>query len=434
MGPLLLCFLVGCTAPLVDDDDDDATGDDDDATGAPDDDPWFCDAPALQVTADGAGWRVIGPRTDLWTVGTADRARDLGSLLELALPSMEGWFGEALPADRLPIRVELHASEADMLASIAAAGVDKPVGAGGFYHPTPQVSWLYQQPTRYYTQVLLLHEVTHQVQDLLRGAGGDERPAWWVEGVAEYLGRHDWDGDCARVAQRPLGSVADIDRSALNDVIGGLTLDDVLNGGGGRSAWYGLIAYLDRGHEGMEQLRRVLDDEGTDDAGAALFDAFGDVADGWQPWLQAHQQPLEASYQEWVHRGPDSMIGISGNVITARARAPASEFAVVVPGPSDGASGGVLAAWESDDSWFAVLAAEDGIWSFDVTPSGAVWNRRADLPPEPGPHGVRSRPVATGTELQWGSVTFVLEHELPWAAGLAMSGGEVAFEGIEGIR
>jgi hypothetical protein len=51
--------------------------------------------------------------------------------------------------------------------------------------------WLYEQPTTYYRRHLLLHEGVHAFSRSVMGGAG---PAWYREGVAEFLATHRWDG------------------------------------------------------------------------------------------------------------------------------------------------------------------------------------------------------------------------------------------------
>ena len=50
--------------------------------------------------------------------------------------------------------------------------------------------------------MLLLHELVHQWQDAVETNGG--LPVWYVEGLAEGLSRHHWDGACLQLRVRPL--------------------------------------------------------------------------------------------------------------------------------------------------------------------------------------------------------------------------------------
>jgi hypothetical protein len=52
--------------------------------------------------------------------------------------------------------------------------------------------WLEEQPSDYYRRHLLLHEGTHSFMLSFLGAAG---PGWYMEGMAELLGTHTWNGD-----------------------------------------------------------------------------------------------------------------------------------------------------------------------------------------------------------------------------------------------
>ncbi len=51
--------------------------------------------------------------------------------------------------------------------------------------------WLYDQPSDYYRRHLLLHEGTHAFMNRWLGGAG---PPWYMEGMAELLGTHQWSG------------------------------------------------------------------------------------------------------------------------------------------------------------------------------------------------------------------------------------------------
>lgn len=51
--------------------------------------------------------------------------------------------------------------------------------------------WLFDQPSDYYRRHLLLHEGTHAFMNRWLGGAG---PPWYMEGLAEMLGTHEWDG------------------------------------------------------------------------------------------------------------------------------------------------------------------------------------------------------------------------------------------------
>jgi hypothetical protein len=52
--------------------------------------------------------------------------------------------------------------------------------------------WVSEQPSTYYRRHLVLHEGTHWFMNRKYGRNG---PPWLMEGMAEWLGTHRWDGD-----------------------------------------------------------------------------------------------------------------------------------------------------------------------------------------------------------------------------------------------
>jgi hypothetical protein len=60
--------------------------------------------------------------------------------------------------------------------------------------------WLYDQPSDYYRRHLLLHEGTHAFMNRWLGGAG---PPWYMEGMAELLGTHRWEGGKLALAHVP---------------------------------------------------------------------------------------------------------------------------------------------------------------------------------------------------------------------------------------
>ena len=74
-----------------------------------------------------------------------------------------------------------------------------PEEAGPFPHgwSLGHEAWLVDQPSDYYRRHLLLHEATHSFMMTELGGCG---PAWFMEGMAELLGTHTWDGETGDLA------------------------------------------------------------------------------------------------------------------------------------------------------------------------------------------------------------------------------------------
>ena len=60
--------------------------------------------------------------------------------------------------------------------------------------------WLYDQTSDYYRRHLLLHEGTHGFMNTTLGACG---PPWYMEGIAEFLSTHHWDGKQLTLGHMP---------------------------------------------------------------------------------------------------------------------------------------------------------------------------------------------------------------------------------------
>ncbi len=216
LGPIaaLSCSvaLLGCpTEPLVDDDDSTA----DDALRV--DQPLICDAiePTLTADPDG-GFRVETSHYRLFVRGLPDaEARELGRLAETAWEGWQAYFPTPFDLDPSdPFEAYVEANAADFADRLAADGLDPSAadGAGGFYHPATRRAYLSVQPSVWYTRVLFLHELAHQAHRQSRGP--TEVQGWYVEGVAEFLSRHDWDGQCLRLGALPHLSLEDPARAA----------------------------------------------------------------------------------------------------------------------------------------------------------------------------------------------------------------------------
>ncbi len=177
------------------------------------------------------GTRVVATTVHYRLEAEADAARasEWARLLEASYAQQITIFDGALTPASLPLRVKVFRDAASFRAGLSADGIGAVGEAGGYYEPSNETAYLAVQPTRYYTQVLLVHEAVHQIHDLTRAA--PSLPFWYIEGIAEALSRHDWDGRCARLATRPLLSQEDTPLAARTELAsGGPSLADVVSG------------------------------------------------------------------------------------------------------------------------------------------------------------------------------------------------------------
>ena len=121
--------------------------------------------------------------TDLKSSSAID---ELAQLVDAAVPLWRDRFGVSKQeAKAWRVRVCLIDDEARFeAAGLMPVGrtLDKGLALG---HEV----WLREQPSDYYRRCLLLHEGTHSFMMTSLGGCG---PAWYMEGIAELLGAHDW--------------------------------------------------------------------------------------------------------------------------------------------------------------------------------------------------------------------------------------------------
>jgi len=433
MRPLLLLLglcLVACSTEGPDDDD---VSDDDDAT---DDDDWragaSCDTAGVSVSAEGSGFRVTTDEYSMYVEVSEAEAEAMGAILAAAFDAFEGFFTQ--PAGPLPMQVELYATEAAWGAAIEADGLAPPWGAGGLFHTATGKAYLFVQPTRYFTRMLLLHEVAHQFHAFARTGGAS--PGWYAEGTAEYLSRHHWDGACLALGIRPLLTEEDRPAAALDwTAVNGFPLGDILDGvAAGRPEQLTVFRYFEAATpDAWQSFKDVMDTNPVDPRGE--FEAlFGPTADYEQPILDhlaADQEPMTPIFLEWSHIEPAAVEGWSPYFSLARVKGAPSRFEATFTPRSDDWAGGVVVGWDSYDDWLALVASSDGrLWTFDVQAGDAVWWDQGAAP-EPNPDG---------------SYTVVLTHDpllveingQPWStptsltptAGPALDNATLLFEDL----
>jgi hypothetical protein len=159
--------------------------------------------------------------------------------------------------------------------------------------------WIYEQPTAYYRRHLLLHEGTHGFMNTILKSCG---PPWYMEGMAELLGTHRWEG--GRLA---LGTVPKTRDEApmwgrvrtIQDLFAAgnaLPLEQVLDFDGRAHsqneayAWsWAVAAFLDfhpRYRQAFRSLSRAVEAEDFLDKFRELVGGqWGELAEEWQVFI-----------------------------------------------------------------------------------------------------------------------------------------------------
>lgn len=390
----------------------------------------FGTASETTLTADGAisaafaaeepdRVRVETARFVITTEGSEAEATEWGRVLEDAWPQMEAYL-RAAPAlakgERLRIRF-FEKAETMRAAIVRAGGVD-PGGAGGYYCPVAKTSYAFRQPSVWWTRALVIHETLHAFH--MRGAAAKAKglPGWWVEGVAEHLSHHTWDGERVRLGVVPMVSLEDYPKRALEGASAkGFSPASILAEPLDRPRAMHLVRYLsgpaaaETGFAWPNVMKNL--NAGVTVSPRDLSKAFGGsttapaAATRFADWLRTVQQPLVSEFVEWDSRGADAVRGSGAVVAIARTRGPVDEVAadVVVAGEPASWRAGLLLRWTGPRD-YVLGYVENGTSVFIDELAGGAWKRHDAYPLPAASKGPVRRMSATWAD---GSVRFLID-------------------------
>lgn len=254
----------------------------------------LCPPPGIEIKTD---------HYDLYAESV--NAEDTGAMLEALHADLTRHFGAA-PADRL--RVEVYATY-DAYKEGMKRDKESEVAAGGYYSPGTKKAYLWVQPSAYFTRQLILHEATHQFH--YQAATGNKSPtgAWYVEGIAEYFGMHNWDGKVLKTGVVPAVTLEDYPAQALKQfddlkqdlegIVEGRVAHD-------RPVGWALFHFLIHNYPKAFRALAARLDEGAK-PGKAWEKTFGKVTPqmvkGFRAWMEAHAQPWRILWVSWQERG-----------------------------------------------------------------------------------------------------------------------------------
>lgn len=403
---LLLVLLVGCAGDGGGPKGDTGDGGDDEGDGG--DAPWFCD--------DG-DWSYVDGVVEtehyrLYLELDAVEAVEMARLAEASYDAMAAWFG-AEPAE-LVLEAGWYADFAAFQAAVEADGTTAPV-AGGYYWPDSRTAYMYTQPNVYYSRMLFIHELVHQFHFLSR-TGNQARDAWYVEGLAEYLSRHDWDGRCVRLGRLPTLTWEDAPAQALAE--GSVDFDGSADLS--RPWAWALTRYLDQ-----EEPQAFSDFRDAYDADPAELLAdhvdLPQVMAELEAWLPAQQEPMTPVFYEWIHVTDGVVIGDSP-YLTLSITKESERLSVSHDAPVGHA--GVLAGYDDSSNYSAwLVGADGGVWTFVSIGGVATWWAMGAVEP-----AERYTWTVEGTAVELNGVPFVEGNGFAPRTGLAVNGDTVWME------
>ena len=293
--------------------------------------------------------------------------------------------------------------------------------------------------------MLTIHEAAHQFHRRGQSEWRD-LPLWYVEGVAEFISRHDWDGQCVRLGVRPLLSQEDFPARALAEIdANGLDLAAIVSGldDASRPIFWAIFGFFEEGMTGalapgFSAFRAALDG-GTGEAHQDVFEReVGPLNDFEEPlldWLRTAQLAMRPVFTEWTHLRPDAVWGHGANFSFAVFRAPLSTLSAAVrTGPSPWTMGFIIEYLDNQNYTGMVVSQEGAVSTFEMREGRAVWwdQGRASLNPmaERVSIAVQRRDDGLAT-VQFGETGFEFPVTMPAIMGLAINNSDVRFEALE---
>jgi hypothetical protein len=314
-----------------------------------------------------------------------------------------------------------------------------PASAGGYFDPTTRTAYLYRQPTIYFTRVLALHEAAHQFQ-LLGRAQNASPPSWYVEGIAEYISRHDWDGSCIRLGALPLLSQEDAPAKALEIVHNnGLDLTSIVNGGAfDRPIAMAVTRYFETADDGAHRADYQDFEDAVDIDGTDAATAFGSILGApsmydapIETWLAGDQEPMSVVFLEWTHISSTSVRGQANGVLTlARLKNPTQHFEARYAAPGEG---GMLIAYDDANKYVAVVLRKTGkVEKFSYLTGTPLWLPTSMSVPQASEYKMSFDRVDGDTiSLTINEVSAEIDHGAATAAGgLALHDSDIVFRDI----
>ncbi len=317
--------------------------------------------------------------------GSEAEAAGYLALLEAAWDGFAEHFGKEPRLKRKErLRVVFAASHEDWVAALRADDVEPP-GSGGYYWPGNKTAYTCRQPTIYYTRVLLLHEAAHQFHYLACTGNKTPTEEWYIEGLAEYISQHFWDGERLELGVLPLVSQEDRAGAALRQFDEGLSLAQVLAGEGGRPPIWALVRYLLTSNKKLtkryERLAKLYDRGGGGPRG--FEENIADPAaleENFRAWLREEQELFTPVFLQWQGIAADRVVGVADGVISfcASQRRLARLAAELHPDPADDSwRAGLLLDYGGRDDYTIGVITRSG--RIQVQRSrGGQWDRLAD--------------------------------------------------------
>lgn len=306
--------------------------------------------------------------------GPTDEAKEFSQVLESAWPQFASFFDGEPKVSRKKLVVRFFENKETWRKAMADDGHIETTNAGGRYWTDTKTAYFHRQPSPYYTRCLLLHEAAHQFHYLSCGLGNNVEK-WYIEGVAEHLANHHWDGDSLKLGQTGL-SLENYPKKALESLTSTPRplVAMIENQQENRPLGMMLVRYLIT-TQPKKYSRFTRSIEKGNDAQKIFRRYFGKISDfapQFSEWVTMNQEPLKIVFNEWERLQVAEFKGSSTNVVSLAVFPETVSLAqCAMPVPKEGRSGVVLSfqdatnytvALLSSDGRLAIQARENNNW------------------------------------------------------------------------
>lgn len=299
-------------------------------------------------------------------------------VLEACWEPFEDFFGKAprLKKDER-LHIWLFLNQRDWGEKIASDGGGIPTGAGGYYWPTSKAVYLWKQPTLYNTRQLLIHEAAHQFHYLACCNNTNPKDTWYIEGIAESISRHHWDGEKLTLMTIPMVSLADFPRRA-SELMGAddYDFDAFLRSdrASTRPEQWAVVRYLYlKEPKVWKRVAKKLDQGASAKKILRYLGKPKKLLANIREWLKTQQEPWVYLWNEWQSISDDGLLGYSSVTCAAKLRAKTDYLSATVTPEGERFKVGLLlhhtggddytVAYVTDAGRFTVNRRADGGWT-----------------------------------------------------------------------
>lgn len=145
---------------------------------------------------DRIAFSILTKHYDFYLEGDNLDPLDTAKLLEAAWKVKKDFF-QASPPEGERLKIEMYANKQNYLEGLKRDKLGE-IDSGGYYWEGNKKAYLWWQTAGIeFSRYLLLHEAAHQFEHLCNKK--TRLAKFWVEGIADFLGMHHWNGESIKL-------------------------------------------------------------------------------------------------------------------------------------------------------------------------------------------------------------------------------------------